>query len=186
MKTTLSLSSPVLIVALLLSIPFLYTSCEKPPDPIPPPTPAPCDTCLPAITTEGKRTFGCRINGKVWLPKSGGFTLSYFNNKINISAVKPLSAPQERERIHFDIRPINDTGYFKFPNSDLSLATFTYSPSIERINDYVVDIATKGYLHITRFDYEGGVISGTFEFDAYNSQGDTVHVTDGRFDLYFH
>lgn len=33
---------------------------------------------LPSISTEGKNTFGCRINGEIFLPKSrGGFSAGY-------------------------------------------------------------------------------------------------------------
>lgn len=33
---------------------------------------------LPAITTEGKNTFGCKIDGGIFLPKSsGGFSIGY-------------------------------------------------------------------------------------------------------------
>jgi hypothetical protein len=40
-----------------------------------------------------------------------------------------------------------------------------------------------GQLTFTRFDLANQVISGTFSFDAIGTQGDTLHVTNGRFDV---
>jgi hypothetical protein len=45
-------------------------------------------------------------------------------------------------------------------------------------------IANKpGKLYISHLDQTNNIISGTFSFDAVNAQGDTVHITSGRFDL---
>jgi hypothetical protein len=40
-----------------------------------------------------------------------------------------------------------------------------------------------GQLNITHFDATTKIISGTFSFDAVNRNLDTVHVTNGRFDV---
>ena len=41
-----------------------------------------------------------------------------------------------------------------------------------------------GQLTITHFDQQKQIVSGTFYFDAVETtKGDTVHVTDGRFDM---
>ena len=59
------------ILFVLLSF-LIFISCDDLfPDP-PPPT-------LPEITTEAKGTFGCYINGELWLPKGGGGNLGGYN-----------------------------------------------------------------------------------------------------------
>ncbi|MFI5221498.1 MAG: hypothetical protein ACHQK8_04160, partial [Bacteroidia bacterium] len=35
-----------------------------------------CDTCLPNITTVGANTFGCKVNGKVWVSKGNNSVLA--------------------------------------------------------------------------------------------------------------
>jgi hypothetical protein len=70
MKHTITL---FLLTASFICCSLLFHSCTKTPDePEPDPTPTPCTNCLPPITTEGKNTFGCKVNGKIWLPKGGG------------------------------------------------------------------------------------------------------------------
>ena len=55
-------------VAIILS---LASSCkkEKMPD------------ALPPITTEGKGTFGCKINGEIWIPKTQD---EFLGNNFNL------------------------------------------------------------------------------------------------------
>jgi hypothetical protein len=38
-------------------------------------------------------------------------------------------------------------------------------------------------LHVTRFDREARIISGTFWYDAVNSEGVVVKIREGRFDF---
>jgi len=53
-------------------------------------------------------------------------------------------------------------------------------------NDLYKTVANKpGKLYISRLDQTNHIISGTFFFDAVNAKGDTVHITDGRFDLQY-
>ena len=49
---------------------------------------------------------------------------------------------------------------------------------------YWTDSIITGQLTITHFDQQKQIVSGTFYFDAVEAtSGDTVHVTDGRFDM---
>jgi hypothetical protein len=51
---------------------------------------------------------------------------------------------------------------------------------------YSTDSTTKGEITITHFDQRKQIVSGTFWFDAVETtNGDTVHVTDGRFDMQY-
>lgn len=172
----------LMMACVLLCLPFLFISCEKTPVDPPPPAPIVCDTCLPDITTSGKRTFGCRINGKVWIPKPGYFTVEYFNRYLNVSADKNKTG----EILSFGIGNIPpDTGYFEFPSNSLTKSRMWYSPSDTIWGDeYEANPMIRGYVHILRFDLEKGIIAGTFASEAYNSAGDTVHITDGRFDFF--
>lgn len=47
------------------------------------------------------------------------------------------------------------------------------------------DLIYKGILTVKKLDTINQIISGTFWFTAVNSNGDTVKITDGRFDVYY-
>ena len=179
------------IAALLLLFALLccttFQSCTKPPDdnPAPGPKPTPCSNCLPPVTTEGKGTFGCKVNGKVWLPKgswgSPATRIEYFNDNLMINGYRS----SDETKVNINVKPIYDTGYYDFSTFNFESSRGLYRNVTLTIN-YRAQPITKGYVHLLRFDpYIKGIISGTFEFDAYNSEGDTVHITEGRFDLYF-
>jgi len=50
-------------------------------------------------------------------------------------------------------------------------------------NDYETNAKVSGQLMITKLDTMKQIVSGTFYFNALNSTGDTVKITNGRFDM---
>jgi hypothetical protein len=168
---------------MIVILPLFYgVSCykETPPKPV---TPPPCDTCLPAVTTSGKNTFGCRVNGKVWLPKAGSFNpgqwVEYFDKALTIHGYNE----DKEEAVDIAFGAVLDTGMYVATNTALK----------NRWGRFVTDGFSKyfwadtmrvGYMHVLRFELTSGFMAGTFAFDAYTHQGDTVHITDGRFDLH--
>ncbi len=176
--------------ALLLSLFVITTTgCKKPTDN--PPTvnntsPTPCDTCLPPIATEGNSMFGCRVNGKVWLPKDSWMNpmltlVLYHPDKINLIGViaRNYNDNSNLQDVSFSVSPINDTGVVYFPNNKLlhAKANFYYNKS-----EYYSEPIQKGFIHFSRVDRINGSVAGTFEFDVYSrDRQDTIHITDGRF-----
>ena len=162
---------------------LFIAACKKnnttPTQPLPQPTT--CDTCLPAITNTGQNTFGCRVNGKVWLPQRGSFqpavNADLFGNQIGIEGYNSSSDVW----VSIWLNPILDTCYYKFPKYDLITARGQYLAN----KDYVTDSLKTGFIHFTRVDFKQGVFSGTFAFDTYSyDKKDTIHITDGRFDIH--
>ena len=49
-------------------------------------------------------------------------------------------------------------------------------------NVYSTTTSITGKLLITRVDLSNSIISGTFWFDAINSEGEVVEIREGRFD----
>lgn len=174
-----------LFAAVLLSLPLFLTSCKKttPDKPNTPVTPPTCDTCLPDITTSGKGTFGCKVNGKIWLTKGGWLspatTLGYFNQELTVVGYNS----DYEQRVNISLKPLIDSGFYAFETTNFSTSRVLYR--MDENNLFTKEPVSKGYIYIKRFDLLTGVISGTFAFDAYNSRGDTVHITEGRFDLRF-
>lgn len=126
-------------------------------------------------------TFGCRVNGKVWLPKGGSFTpatnADLFGTQIGIEGYNDI----KNEFVSIWLSPIYDTCYYQFPNNTLSKRQGKFL----KLNKYfIVDTINKGYIHFLRVDYTKGVFSGTFAFDTYSyDKMDTIHITEGRFDI---
>jgi hypothetical protein len=179
--------------AVLLSLPLFLNSCKKTitDQPITPVTPPICDTCLPEITSAGKGTFGCKVNGKNWLPEGGLLTpevyASYGQSKIldffaqNVNSV---------EKVVINIGGVSDTGYYSFPDSRFNICKAYYNKIKDGVGYlfyYQSDKIDNGFLHITHFEFSPtGFVSGTFAFDLYqNDFKDTIHITDGRFDIRF-
>ncbi len=180
----------ILPIAAILLLPLLISSCKQPDETSPPQLPKQtfCDTCLPPITTTGKKTFGCKVNGKVWLPKRGwtkpDMYADYYNNELIIYGYNDITT----ERLGFSIKPIADTATFTFPNGHLESGVGAYSLIRDsRVIQFVSNPLNRGKIEILRFDLERGIFSGTFEFDVYDeynqSNGDTIHITEGRFDI---
>src|SRR6266511_2638533 len=75
-----------LFFTLLISFLLLTTSCWQPQPPKPQPE------VLPPLTFEGKNTFGCLVNGKVWLPHTSGaqiaFDPQYYRGDFSLSATR--------------------------------------------------------------------------------------------------
>ena len=164
---------------------LLTAACKKnntTPTPTPLPQPTTCDTCLPAITTTGQNTFGCRVNGKVWLPQNGSFqpgvNADLSGNQIGIEGYNDTRS----EFVSIWVNPIYDTCYYILPTNFLSVQRGQF---LQLKKYFITDTISSGFIHFTRVDFKQGVFSGTFAFDTYsNDKKDTIHITDGRFDIH--
>ena len=148
---------------------------------------------LPEATRTGKNTAGCLVNGTAFLPKGylniGNLNCNYTDGKdfnIRIS-----------EKINNDIRSIyvfnnnqqlvqGQTYILKQETNDSGFGTYILnaeaSPSP---NYYSTNSTITGELKITYHNFDQAILSGTFWFDAVNSNGDKVQVREGRFDMHY-
>ena len=149
---------------------------------------------LPPATQTGAGTFGCKINGKVYVPKGSSGTgtpnpkVQYdldLNGKPYLSIQTFQYPTQLNSGVIIAFRYLQSTGIynvkdsFRFaigsPNSNIncggsSADSTTYS---------------KGEGTITRLDIPSRIISGTFNFKVKPFDCDTIYLTDGRFDIKF-
>ena len=158
---------------------------------------------LPPITSEGKNTFACKINGEVFVadgsgtdtPNRGIYAIIDANFD-SLGKILPLDssnlwivAKRGSEIISLYINPYLAAGRHQF-NSN----TYTYpiDNSPENYGDvskggngYITTSFDTGSVYITRWDQKKFIISGTFQFRAKNlsNKSETVEVTEGRFDL---
>jgi hypothetical protein len=139
---------------------------------------------LPAATQEGLGTFGCYVNGELFVE-----TGSYFNTFYQYSVTE--------DEFVFNIQSTSDDNSFVARvdivgrDVDLNESRFNlgcpddgqFSASVRPENSiFRIDTCTgSGFFEINRFS--DGVISGEFEFTVVDSvTGITYEVTEGRFD----
>ncbi|MFA0961458.1 hypothetical protein AB9P05_06605 [Roseivirga sp. BDSF3-8] len=168
------LTSIFFIVALLI-LPgcFLFGGNDDNPAP----APIPPIEQLPPITTEGKGTFGCLVNGEAFVSYYPNALADYsaWESLIIKSDFRSLDAsisiriePYNREEIRF----ISPDGAMQFGMGNA-----------EEACDYREVDNIEGWVEVSDFNPFDEYVSGTFEYTAVNEMCDTVRVTDGRFDL---
>lgn len=145
---------------------------------------------LPPATQTGANTFGCYVNGKLWVPKGNvgrtnpyiSFDPSYHGGSLGIGVYRILNSTV-RQYIYIYSDSVNNTGTFDLSNLNKGSVLFNFSISCNYDRDSL--ISRKGNLTITNFDLQHQIISGTFQFTLAKPGCDTVKVTDGRFDMKF-
>lgn len=148
---------------------------------------------LPPITQTGANTFGCLINGKVWIPKGYNGTgtpnpkisIEFFNGKMFLGIVTS------------QLENGNSQGYMDiyFFDSVLSADVYNYPDKMnfsaswpKVINGCFTpagDTTVKkwGQAIITKFDNINKIVSGIFSCKFKAPSCDTVFISNGRFDL---
>lgn len=155
---------------------------------------------LPPATQTGANTFGCLINGKVWLPKGwdGRFTNSrinidpgYNDGELTIRAYK--IADGYREDISIISDTIKNIGTYEIGNNLRTVFIFIKAKNDTGIRDcdaYSSQISGNpykitGFIKVIRYDIQNRIYSGEFEITFNNTDcgfGDPVKITQGRFD----
>ncbi len=166
------------------------TACKKKP------SENPIDD-LPPITQEGKNTFGCLINGKLFLPgkKVGGLanilSCNYghdpvFNYSFHLSAYNDRTQPYRSVYFNSKNKPLS-VGEHDLGSTDIDSeisVQYVEWPYGKDAKTYKIDPAEKGKLKITKLDLANRIITGIFSFNATNQFGEKVEVREGRFDMH--
>jgi hypothetical protein len=168
----------------LVFISLLITSCRKHKPPV---------EQLPPATQEGRGTFGCLVDGKVFKPKG-----SPFGGPILICAYQ---FHKGGHYFHIAAKNQGDELRGMYINTDslaiqegktYLLGDFSkkggasggyYVGKISSSIEYLTTASNNGELKILKLDTINRIVSGTFWFDAVNKEGQKVQVRDGRFDL---
>jgi hypothetical protein len=172
---------------LLFLAPILLTAsmCKKKPvDPI---------DQLPPATQTGANTFGCLVNGKVYIPKGYSGTGTPNPKKIFATGLNGLpylqiDARQYDQNVQngsfiINIDSLIGTGIYSIYTNKKQIGFGSYLiPSCGILpND---DTQYKsGIIQVTKYDLTIGIISGLFSFKIKPSNCDTLFFTDGRFDF---
>jgi hypothetical protein len=180
------------LIAIII-ISFFCSRCKKSA-----PTPV-----LPAITETGANTFGCKVDGQIWVPyipcdalPNGVLQFSYNIQPMHNTSFLPIffvlsAGTSENGSSYFDIQQNFSQGdhiyaagnvydsllihFFGGPGADYQNYSSRPGPNAPR------------YFQINKLDTLNKIISGTFSFTLYAPVGinglDSIVVTEGRFDL---
>jgi hypothetical protein len=155
---------------------------------------APPPNILPPVTQEGKNTFGCKVNGEVWTPYST-CNVFYGRRCKELGFEVRQSDSLHKLPISFNLGTASDT-------DSSSFLMYTPATNITQTGNVIDSVVllffksgsqfyhyppsyTSGAVNVTKLDTVNHIMSGTFSFTLYNSNGDSAVVTDGRFDLTF-
>ena len=156
---------------------------------------------LPPETQTGQNTFGCMVNGKIFVPKGGGISANYscfyqqayagFNgyffhvsgdDKSNSEVVSSVGISCDSIKLAenqtyslINVLKGNSAGDYIVVSSFTTPAT----------TQYTTTATLTGEMTIKRFDETRHIVAGTFWFNAVSSKGDTVKITEGRFDMLY-
>ncbi len=159
---------------LLLSMSFSFSTCRD-------------EEELPPITMEGKNTFGCKVNGNLWVPKG----------RLGQSAML-VQMQSSGDTIGINIYADDDNttsgitiSIFDNPNLKVnhpySFKDQPYHVEFSRVENGIVcfyENVVSGSITLSKFEPNENVISGTFEFTVLSSEcTDTIKITEGRFDI---
>ena len=144
---------------------------------------------LPPITMEGKQTFGWLANGKAIIGNPYGWYADYQNGVFEWSGGDQVNNEANFISILVDQSIINRSGHYVIPvvkkagsNTYFSAQLSSALPSYETI------FTDHGYatINIYRLDTINYYMAGTFAFTLYSQFGDSLVITDGRFDFKYH
>jgi hypothetical protein len=163
---------------------------------------------LPPITQEGKNTFGCYVNGNLFIPRGPTPIFvpklkkthdNYNTLTITVNSYRDSAGITISESMGFFLKDIKEEGVYTLKLTDIFgegylsspinyLKSIGDSPSICYFKNSNHDIA--GNITITKLnkDPKNYFISGTFEFTLTMSKPGycdipILKVTQGRFDL---
>jgi hypothetical protein len=158
---------------------FLFGACTSKPE-----TPEPS---LPQFTRDGRNTLGCYVNGKMFIADDyhlGAGHLTATSISYNDNGVLGITASDiEMDRSTILLDAICDKAKGRYEITTTSPLTSSQFIDHRYFGGkiYTIPDDNPGTLEITA--YTEDFVSGTFEFMGISAEGDTVHVTEGRFDL---
>lgn len=145
------------------------------------------DPTLPQATQTGADTGGALVNGKIWISKiesstvaalGNNTTYAFVNNEYSLKIHLRNAENPSGNTIQMLLVSNQDFGVGDYPLTENDQGLYYHSSKM-----YSTDHENIGMLSITKFDKTSKIISGTFSFKAkYYYDGDTVTITDGRFD----
>ena len=171
---------------ILLFFPLLFLfSCKKTVDE------------LPGATQNGSNSFGCRVDGTIWVPQKNPIfpnadileSKQFPNKDFYINARNFNSSPNETE-FEIYIKEMTGPGVYTL-NTTMTgpgtIGSYIYyvKRNVSPQNEWMTNATYTGTVTITAYDTIQRFVSGTFECRAINLYNAPVPITisEGRFDV---
>ncbi len=145
---------------------------------------------LPPATQIGANKAGCLVNGQAFLPNSGSLqplVCNYINqNDLTIGIGNKTNGKLNGLLIGIlnTNLVVGQTYILKEYGANSKFGEFVINVEASPSPNYYSTTSTvNGELKITHHDYNNVILSGTFWFDAVNSDGTKVEIREGRFDM---
>ena len=147
---------------------------------------------LPSITTQGLETFGCMVNGNVWLPKKDYtlfediplIILDFLPSKSDSEVT--ILATNTKLSSSFSIRIFHANILGNIADTDFTFFYSSNDNSIDKKFSFKKEPLRNFQIKLLRADWGSNdtvFIAGIFNGTLLNSDHDSVVIEDGRFDL---
>lgn len=169
----------------------LLFSCKKeePPAPV---VPQPIDyTVLPAITQVGANTFGCKVNGQVWVPRIPPEDAGFSSSRI-ASLTEADGLGNGSITCSMRIPELSNWFWISFGPTFFRTGTYYSSECFvlfysDSDDPYIISSSdsSANWINISHLDPVKNIMAGTFKFLLVNSYEpyDTIRIEEGRFDM---
>ena len=172
----------ILLVAVFITL----SSCKK--DHV--------NEALPAATQTGAGVFACKVNGRSFIDKSGGYFNCFYQlvggeYNFGIGAhdndFENTNLPWSIGLLTYD-RAIAEGETLQLLERDIgnTFGQLGISPTVSNYYSVPTDQIYTGELTITKLDFTHKIVSGTFWFDVLSPiTGERIEIREGRFDTIF-
>jgi len=151
---------------------------------------------FPEETQAGLNTFGCKVDGKIWVPGGRPF------RGPELSAAYGNVGSRHYFGVHATDNSSYDFTVVQFGGDSIEVAENTvyplakpgkgnfYGEYVETTDNFYRPFQTnsisRGEVRVTKFDLLNKIVAGTFWFTAVDTTtGKKVEITEGRFDMKF-
>ena len=157
-----------------------------------------CPPDLPCATQTGANTFGCYIDGKPWVADVAPYIWDPMVHKLQAWLDEPDYGTYHNNFLHIAASSVDS---FAHDFISMTFAPVTSIGSLDHnflttffsINSYLtsglysIDTTAPYDIALTKIDHKSRIVSGYFSFTALTKgKEDTIHVTDGRFDVRYY
>ena len=179
--------SYLVLLSLLLSF---AASCDDDISPRPDETPLEALDRLVPVSQRGAGTFGCLVNGELWIPEVDGASDVAIDGRTAISNPFNLTIVANKEPLSDERDQILVIGSVFQVDSLSPMKTFSNVTDKNVSGDckkVTVETESTNFIQVLFFDQETQTISGRFECTMQEPDcPDTrIEITEGRFDLVY-
>lgn len=145
---------------------------------------------LPPATQTGANTAGCLVNGNAFLPNNQSvqpLVCNYLDGEVFTLGISRKDN-DVYYKVYIYISSSLEVGQTYHLNTEFGTNAksgeyFINNEPSPSLNYYSTTPSITGELTITHHDFNNAFLSGTFWFNAINSNGEIIEVREGRFDM---